>query len=255
MQVSVLEAFLLGLVQGAGEFLPVSSSGHLLLLEKLGVGEEDLFFNICLHLGTLLSVLVCMRKEIFSLFRRENSKKMLFIFIACLPTVVLAVLFKYLAPSLVNGAYLPLGFAVTAFLIVLSEKFSPAQTRFLSYKTSVLTGVFQGIAVLPGISRSGATIAAQRLCGVERSAAAEFSFLLSVPIIVGSALFEGTELALTGGLGDVSVVPLIVGVVAAFASGCVAIKFFLSLMRKHSSLPFALYTAALAVVSLFLLYR
>lgn len=252
---SVLDVFLLGLVQGAGEFLPISSSGHLLLLEKLGIGEENLFFNICLHLGTLLSVLVCMHREVFGLFRRDNRKKLLFIVVACLPTVALAVAFKYLAPSLVNGAFLPLGFAVTAFLIVLSEKFAPAQTGFLTYKTSVLTGVFQGIAVLPGISRSGATIAAQRLCGVERSAAAEFSFLLSVPIIIGSALYEGTELALTGGLGNVDVLPLVVGMATAFVSGCFAIKFFLTLVRKHSSLPFALYTAALAVASFFLLYR
>ena len=245
----VLEAVLLGLVQGAGEFLPVSSSGHLLLLEKLGLGEEDLFFNICLHLGTLLSVAVCMRREVFGLFRRENRGKLLYVIVACVPTVLLAVLFKFLAPSLIDGAYLPLGFAVTAVLIVLSEKFAPDTTRFLSLKTSILTGVFQGIAVLPGISRSGATIAAGRLGGLARPAAAEFSFLLSVPIIIGSALFEGTELALTGGLGDVQVLPLLAGVAAAFVSGCVAIRFFLALVRKHSSLPFALYTAALAVVS------
>ena len=246
---NVLEAVLLGLVQGAGEFLPVSSSGHLLLLEKLGVGEEDLFFNICLHLGTLLSVAVCMRKSILSLFRRENRRTLLYIAAACIPTVLFALLFKYLAPSLVDGAYLPLGFAVTAVLIFLSEKYAPAQNRFLSVKTSVLTGVFQGIAVLPGISRSGATIAALRFSGVERASAAEFSFLLSIPIITGSALYEGTELAVTGRLTDVAVLPLLVGVAAAFLSGCVAIRFFLALVRKRSSLPFAVYTAALAVVS------
>ena len=246
---SVWEAVVLGLVQGAGEFLPVSSSGHLLLLEKLGVGEEDLFFNICLHLGTLLSVAVCMRKSILSLFRRENRRTLLYIAAACIPTVALALLFKYLAPALIDGAYLPLGFAATSFLIVLSEKFSPAENRPLSAKTSVLTGFLQGIAVLPGISRSGATVAALRLSGVPRPAAAEFSFLLSVPVILGSALYEGTELAVSGGLADVPVLPLIAGVAAAFVAGCAAIKFFLALVRKRSALPFALYTAALAVVS------
>ena len=117
-----------------------------------------------------------------------------------------------------------------------------------------MSGVFQGIAVLPGISRSGATIAALRFCGVEKSAAAEFSFLLSVPVILGSALYEGTELALTGGLGGVDPVPLLVGVAAAFLSGLAAIRFFLSVVAKKSTLPFALYTAALSVVSFFLLY-
>ena len=227
----VLEAVFLGLVQGAGEFLPVSSSGHLLLLEKLGVGEEDLFFNICLHLGTLLSVLVVMRRSILALFRKGNGRALLMLAAACLPTVALALLFKYLAPSLIDGAYLPLGFAVTSFLIILSEKFSPAETRCLSLKNSLMTGVFQGVAVLPGISRSGATIAALRLSGVERSEAAEFSFLLSLPVIIGSALYEGTELAVTGELASVAVLPLLAGALAAFLSGCVAIRFFLS----HSS--------------------
>ncbi len=246
---SVWEAVVLGLVQGAGEFLPVSSSGHLLLLEKLGVGEEDLFFNICLHLGTLLSVIIVMRRPILSLFKKENRRTLLYLALACLPTVALALLFKYLAPSLIDGAYLPLGFAATSFLIVLSEKFSPAENRHLSAKISVLTGFLQGIAVLPGISRSGATVAALRLSGVPRPAAAEFSFLLSVPVILGSALYEGTELAVSGGLADVPVLPLIAGVAAAFIAGCAAIKFFLALVRKRSALPFAFYTAALAVVS------
>lgn len=246
---SVWEAVVLGLVQGAGEFLPVSSSGHLLLLEKLGVGEEDLFFNICLHLGTLLSVIIVMRRPLLSLFKKENRRTLLYLALACLPTVALALLFKYLAPSLIDGAYLPLGFAATSFLIVLSEKFSPAKNRPLSVKTSVLTGFLQGIAVLPGISRSGATVAALRLSGVSRPAAAEFSFLLSLPVILGSALYEGTELAVSGGLADVPVLPLIAGVAAAFVAGCAAIKFFLALVRKRSAIPFALYTAALAVVS------
>ena len=245
---SVWEAVVLGLVQGAGEFLPVSSSGHLLLLEKLGVGEEDLFFNICLHLGTLLSVIIVMRRPLLSLFRKEHRRTLLFLILACLPTVALALLFKYLAPALIDGAYLPLGFAATSFLIVLSEKFSPAEIRPLSVKTSVLTGFLQGIAVLPGISRSGATVAALRLSGVPRPAA------LSLPVIAGSALYEGTELAVTGKLTDVAVLPLLVGVAAAFLAGCVAIKFFLSLVRRRSSLPFAFYTAALSVASFFLLY-
>ena len=146
---SVWEAVVLGLVQGAGEFLPVSSSGHLLLLEKLGVGEEDLFFNICLHLGTLLSVIIVMRRPLLSLFRKEHRRTLLFLILACLPTVALALLFKYLAPALIDGAYLPLGFAATSFLLILSEKFSPAENRPLSVKTSVLTGFLQGIAVKP----------------------------------------------------------------------------------------------------------
>ena len=110
-----------------------------------------------------------------------------------------------------------------------------------------------GSASYTQVTGSGATVAALRLSGVPRSRAAELSFLLSVPVIAGSALYEGTELAVTGGLGDVSVLPLLCGMAAAFVAGCVAIRFFLSLVRTRSSLPFALYTAALAVVSFFIL--
>lgn len=250
----ILHALILGLVQGAGEFLPVSSSGHLLLLEKAGIGEENLFFNICLHLGTLLSVLVCMRQPVLNLLKKPFCKTTGYIALACIPTVALALLFKYLAPSLIDGAYLPLGFAVTAVLLFATEKLVPQKNGFLDAKTSVLTGVLQGIAVLPGVSRSGATIAALRFCGVEKSSAAEFTFLLSVPVILGSALYEGVELGLTGGLGDVSVLPLLTGVAAAFLSGCVAIRFFLSLMKTKSMLPFAAYVALLVPVSFAVIY-
>ena len=190
---SVWEAVVLGLVQGAGEFLPVSSSGHLLLLEKLGVGEEDLFFNICLHLGTLLSVIIVMRRPLLSLFRKEHRRTLLFLILACLPTVALALLFKYLAPALIDGAYLPLGFAATSFLLILSEKFSPAENRPLSVKTSVLTGFLQGIAVLPGISRSGATASRNAaICFVARCACrcacdSQLSRMVTYSPLAGSA--------------------------------------------------------------------
>lgn len=250
----ILQAVILGLVQGASEFLPVSSSGHLLLLEKLGVGEENLFFNICLHLGTLLAVVVCMRKPLLSLLRRPFDRKTAYLVVACIPTVALALLFKFFAPSLIDGAYLPLGFMTTAVLLFASEKLVSAQPRLLDAKSSLLTGVFQGIAVLPGISRSGATISAMRFCGVDKESAAEFSFLLSVPVIIGSALYEGAEVAAAGTLGDVAALPLLFGVAAAFASGIVAVKFFMSMIKTKSMIPFAVYTAILSVVSFLLLY-
>lgn len=131
-----------------------------------------------------------------------------------------------------GGAYLPLGFMTTAVVLFASEKLCTAKLRPLDAKSGFVSGVLQGIAVLPGISRSGATIAALRFCGVEKSAAAEFSFLLSVPVILGSALYEGSELALTGELGGVDPVPLLIGVAAAFLSGLAAIRFFLSVVAK-----------------------
>ena len=242
------QALILGIVQGASEFLPISSSGHLLLLEKLGVGQESLFFNIMVHVGTLVAVLIAMRKSWFPLLRHPIQKTTGYIILACVPTVALALIFKYLAPSLISGQLLGFGFVLTACLLTASEIFKKSQTALLSGKTSILTGVLQGIAVLPGVSRSGATISALTLQGVEKTEAANFSFLLSIPIIIGSAILEGVDLARGSFALDIGVLPLIIGTAAAFVSGLLSINFFMKLIKKHSMLGFAIYTLLLGIV-------
>jgi len=243
----ILQALILGLVQGASEFLPVSSSGHLLLLEKLGVGQQSLFFNVMVHVGTLLAVLIALRKSWWPILRKPFQKTTGYILVACIPTVVLALVFKFLAPSLIDGAFLGFGFVLTAFLLIVGEMFKPAQTTLLTYKKSMLTGILQGIAVLPGVSRSGATISALTVQGVDRSSAANFSFLLSIPIIIGSAILESTELATSGAGLDIGVAPLIAGTAAAFVSGLISITFFIKLLKKHSMIGFAVYTLLLGI--------
>lgn len=244
----IWQALVLGLVQGASEFLPVSSSGHLLLLEKLGVGEENLFFNVMLHVGTLFAVLIAMRKKWIPLARKPFNKTNGLILLACVPTVALAFLFKLLAPSLLDGKLLGCGFVLTACLLYASENFRFAKSTLLCEKTSILTGVLQGIAVLPGVSRSGATISALTLQGVDKESAADFSFLLSIPIIVGSALYESLDL-MTGKVAlDMSPWAIVAGVAAAFAAGLVSIETFLKLIKKHSMNGFVLYTLTLGIV-------
>lgn len=244
----IWQALVLGLVQGASEFLPVSSSGHLLLLEKLGVGEENLFFNVMLHVGTLFAVLIAMRKKWIPLARKPFNKTNGLILLACVPTVALAFLFKLLAPSLLDGKLLGCGFVLTACLLYVSENFRFAKSTLLCAKTSILTGVLQGIAVLPGVSRSGATISALTLQGVDKESAADFSFLLSIPIIVGSALYESLDL-MTGKVAlDMSPWAIVAGVAAAFVAGLVSIETFLKLIKKHSMNGFVLYTLALGIV-------
>lgn len=239
---------ILGLVQGASEFLPVSSSGHLLLLEKLGIGCESLPFNIAVHLGTLVAVLIAMRKRVWELTRHPLQKTTGYILLACVPTVALALIFKFAAPALLDGKLLGFGFVLTAFLLFAGEKLKPTKTALLSPKISILTGVLQGIAVLPGVSRSGATVSAMTLCGINRSEAADFSFLLSVPIIIGSALMEGADILRGGITLDIGWLPMLVGVAAAFLSGLAAITFFLKLVKNHSLLPFAAYTLLLGII-------
>ncbi len=242
------QALILGIVQGASEFLPISSSGHLLLLEKLGVGQESLFFNIMVHVGTLLAVLIAMRRSWMPLLRRPIQKTTGYILLACVPTVALALIFKYLAPGLISGQLLGFGFVLTACLLTASEMFKKSETALLNGKKSILTGVLQGIAVLPGVSRSGATISVLRLQGVDKTEAANFSFLLSIPIIIGSAILEGIDLARGSAALDIATLPLIIGTVSAFISGLVSINFFIKLIKKHSMIGFAVYTLLLGVV-------
>lgn len=245
---TVIEALILGIIQGASEFLPISSSGHLLLLEKLGVGQESLFFNVMVHVGTLLAVLLALRKSWFPLVRKPFQKTTAHILLACIPTVILALIFKFLLPSLLDGLLLGFGFVLTSFFLIVGEMFKPSQPTLLTAKKSILTGVLQGIAVLPGVSRSGATISALTVQGVDKTTAANFSFLLSIPIIIGSALLEGIELARSATPLDIGVLPLIIGTAAAFISGLLSITFFLKLLKKHSMLGFAIYTLLLGIV-------
>lgn len=241
------EALILGLVQGASEFLPISSSGHLLLLEKLGIGEENLFFNVMLHLGTLIAVLIAMYKSWIPLLRHPIQKKTGYLLIACVPTVAMAFAFKYLLPDLLGGMLLGAGFVLTACLLFLSQRRVCAQPTLIDTKKSILTGVLQGIAVLPGVSRSGATIAALTMQGVEKKTAAEFSFLLSIPIIIGSAIVESLDLITGKAALSIDALPLAIGMIAAFVSGLISIKFFMKLITNHSLIGFAIYTLLLGI--------
>ena len=265
----IWEALVLGLAQGLSEFLPISSSGHLLILEKCGIGQENLFFNIMLHVGTLFAVLIALRKTWIPLLPFPCSKKKksqignleiqtVFgglsaikidgcVVLACLPTVALAFVFKLLTPSLLDGKLLGCGFVLTATLLYLGENFKPTKSTLLTPKTSILTGVLQGIAVLPGVSRSGATISALTLQGIDKKAATTFSFLLSIPIIIGSALYESLDLITEQATLSISASAVVVGVIAAFLSGLAAIKFFLKLIEKHSMAGFIVYTLLLGI--------
>ncbi len=265
----IWEALVLGLAQGLSEFLPISSSGHLLILEKLGIGQENLFFNIMLHVGTLFAVLIALRKtwipllffpfskkkksqsgnlEIQTVFGGLSASKVDgYVVLACLPAVALAFVFKLLAPSLLDGKLLGCGFVLTAIFLYLGENFKPTKSTLLTPKTSILTGVLQGIAVLPGVSRSGATISALTLQGVDKKAATTFSFLLSIPIIIGSALYESIDLITGKAALSISASAVVAGMIAAFLSGLAAIKFFLKLIEKHSMAGFIAYTLLLGI--------
>jgi Uncharacterized bacitracin resistance protein len=247
-----LKSLILGLVQGLTEFLPVSSSGHLALLAKLGLAEEGswLFFMLMLHVGTLLAVLTAYRKRVWELLKHPTSPYFLKIIVATIPTVMIAAIFKFLLPdSLLNGDYVAFGFIGTTVLLILSEVFRKKNViKPITYQNSIVTGIVQGIAVLPGLSRSGSTISTMLFYNVDKNEAADFSFLLSIPIIIGSAIVESLDMSLSNVRIDWG--PVVLGVAVAFVSGFFAIKFLLRFIKKYSFVPFAIYTGILGILAL-----
>ena len=219
-------AALLGLVQGLCEFLPVSSSGHLLLLQKMfGVEEGALFFTVMLHIGTLVAVLIVYRKMIWKLLKHPFQKTVLHLIIALLPTVFVAILFKKVPPfdrfyeAAEQGKFLGVCFLITSAILNACELFErprKKQRKLSEMKATdaLVIGSMQGIGVLSGVSRSGSTIGGALFAGLDRKAAADFSFLLSIPSIVGGAVLEIPD-ALKEGGANIDWLCVIVGMVAA----------------------------------------
>lgn len=234
----------LGLVQGLTEFLPISSSGHLILLENL-FDKPSLFFNVMLHFATLMSVIVVMRKRIKDLILHPLNKTNLFILISMAPTGLIAFIVKLEFPTLLDGALLPFGFLVTSALLILPTIFS-SKPRDLKAKTSFVAGIAQGVAVLPGISRSGAVISVMSALGVPEKESAEFAFLMSIPVIVGSTV---VELVTADRVFVGEFFPVVLGMGVAFASGVFALKFMLNRLNRKNIARFAPYTFILSALS------
>lgn len=243
------EAAILGLVQGLCEFLPVSSSGHLVLLQKIfGIEEGLLFFNSMLHLGTLFAVFAVFYKPIWALLKKPLQKKVYLLVCATAVTTALALLFEEEIDALFGGGLLGVGFLMTSLILLLSERFARGKKRAedLSYPGAAAVGLIQAVAIMPGVSRSGSTIAASRFFGLSKDEAAEFSFLLSIPPILGSVLLECLDLAKEG-VGVVEPLHVAVGMLFAAASGYLAIRWMLKLIREKSLWGFALYTGLLGL--------
>ncbi len=253
-----LQSVIMGIVQGFTEFLPVSSSGHLALLQNyiLKTGEIPLFYDVMLHVGTLIAVFIVLWPEITALLRHPIKNKLGMLILASLPAAAVVLVMKQLFPTalddLTNGAYLAYGFFATSVVLVLCELIARRyeKGKEIELPQAMAMGAMQAVAtVLPGLSRSGSTIAGGLFAGAGREAAAKYAFLMSIPAILGSTLFTGLDVAKTG-MGDVSVVSLVMGVAAAAISGFLAIKFMLAIISKHKLYGFAIYTAALGAVLL-----
>lgn len=251
---TVIESIFLGLLQGFTEFLPVSSSGHLILAQKLWNIDGNLFFDVMLHLGTLLAVVITMRKTIWQTIVNWKNKKLLYLVIASVPAFVIALIVKLFVSEQLLSQLLPIGFTLTIVLIVISHYFAKPQLRL--EQTGVLpviaTGIVQGIAVLPGLSRSGSTISTLKLFGTNASDSAEFSFLLSIPIILASGVAEIWEVSHS--TVTIQWHCVIIGVICAFLSGLVAVNMVMRAVKTKSWIAYAVYLVVPLVVSLIVMF-
>ena len=273
------EALILGLVQGLTEFLPVSSSGHLMIGRNLlGVEvTEDLMFEVVVHAATVLSTIVVFRHQIFSILKEffrfrynDGMDYVLKIALSMLPVFVVGVFFKdYVTELFTSMTVVGSALLVTALLLLLSDNFDALKARFsckkcagdsastsaprngLSYGQAFVVGLSQAIAVLPGLSRSGTTISVGLLSGVPRAVVAQFSFLMVLVPILGESF-----LGLVGGemaSSQVGVSALIVGFCAAFISGLFACKVMIALVKRARLSWFALYCAIVGALTLIFL--
>jgi undecaprenyl-diphosphatase len=254
----IFEALLLGIIQGLTEFIPVSSSGHLVLMqEALNVSHAGLSFDVMLHIGTLVALLIYFHKDIFQLAagligKNSHTKLARLIVLATLPAVIAGMLVADYAETTFRSVYLvSFNLIFVGVLMILAERIAQRRKQSLGLENiekrqAMYIGLAQAAALVPGVSRSGATITAGIFNGLDRVAATRFSFLLAIPAIAGATLkvlIDGTAQQSDIGLGVIAA-----GIIASFASGLFAIHFLIRFLSKHSLRVFAYYRIALGLV-------
>lgn len=255
---------ILGLLQGLTEYLPVSSSGHLAIGSYLfGIeGEENLAFTVAVHVATVLSTLVILWKEIDWIFKglfkfkmNEETKYVTNIVISMIPVGIVGLFFKDYVEEVFGSGLAVVGcmLLVTAALLTFSFYAKPRQKEKIGWRDALVIGIAQACAVMPGLSRSGSTIATGLLLGNKKESLAQFSFLMVIPPILGEALLDVVK-GLKGeeAFGGIDMLPLAVGFVAAFVSGCLACKWMIDIVKKGKLIYFGIYCAIAGVITLIL---
>lgn len=264
------EAVVLGLVQGLAEFLPISSSGHLALLQQFfGIKEDNvLLFAVLLHVGTLISVFIVYWKDIWELIvelfltikdiftgkglrldERPVRKLGVMIIVATIPTGLIGILFNDFFNGLYNSIVpIGVGLLVTGCLLVIAERMGTSNRgiKEMNFRNAIFVGVVQGIAICPGISRSGSTLFGSLLCNLDRTFAVKFVFLISIPSILGSAVMEAPD-AIAAGMNMSDLGPIIVGMIVAAVSGLIAIKTMIKVVSNKKLNYFSYYVWLLGI--------
>lgn len=257
-----LQALILGLIQGLTEYLPVSSSGHLAIGSYLfGInGEDNLAFTIVVHVATVLSTFVILWSEIDWIFRglfkfkmNDETKYFLNIVVSMIPIGIVGVFFKDTVEEIFGSGLLIVGcmLLLTALLLTFSYFAKPRVKENISWKDALIIGLAQACAVMPGLSRSGSTIATGLMLGNKKEKMAQFSFLMVIPPILGEALLDVIKMAKGDNpFSDVSAIALVVGFVAAFVSGCMACKWMINIVKKGKLIYFGIYCAIAGAVTI-----
>lgn len=263
-----LQAFILGLVQGLAEYLPISSSGHLeIFREILGIdmsGADSIEFDVTLHVATVLSTLVVLWKEFvplcqsfFTFKNDENTAYVWKILLSCIPIGIVGVFFKDQIEMFFGDGLLLVGIClcITAALLAFSYFYrtKPSKERHLrgrniTWLDALTIGIAQSIAVLPGLSRSGTTIATGIIIGDNRAKVAQFSFFMVIIPILGEALLGIKDLVTEGVNESVGAIPLLVGFITSFIVGCIACKWMINLVKKGKLVWFSLYCVIVGVI-------
>ena len=257
------EALILGLVQGLTEYLPVSSSGHLAIGQALfgmNDGADNLMFTVAVHVATILSTIVILWSEIdwilkglFKFKLNDETKYVLNIIVSMIPVGVVGLLFKDQVEEIFGSGLLVVGccLLITAALLTFSYYAKPRQKEHISMKDAFIIGLAQAVAVLPGVSRSGATIATGLMLGNKKESLAQFSFLMVIPPILGEALLDIMKMVKGENvMGGIDTLPVIVGFVAAFLAGCVACKWMINIVKRGKLIYFGIYCAIVGVVTI-----
>lgn len=273
---NTLQALIMGLLQGLTEYLPVSSSGHLTIASELfGIdGESNMTFTIAVHVATVLSTLVILGSEIGKILKgmcnplsprsvkgngtflnrlNPDQRYVLNILVSMIPIGIVGVFFKDQMEDIFGSGLLVVGICLllTAALLTFSYLARPRQRENISLGHAFIIGLAQAVAVLPGLSRSGSTIATGLLLGNKKEKLAQFSFLMVIPPILGEALLDVLKMVKgEEATGGIDTLPLIVGFVAAFISGCAACKWMIGIVKKGKLIYFAYYCAIVGVASI-----
>ena len=265
-----IEAIVLGLVQGLSEFLPISSSGHLALLENLFEIKEEsvLFFAVLLHIGTLVSIFIVYHEDIYALIKelgllfkdifsgkglrieeRPIRKLGIMIIVSSIPTAIMGLLFSNFIDKVFGSLIvISICWIITGFILFFSEKLksNSKEIEGTKHRNAIFIGICQGLAIMPGISRSGSTIVGSLVTGLKREFAVEFAFLISIPAILGSAILEFPK-AIGAGIDPSTIGPMIVGFLVAAISGYFAITTMIRIVSKHKMIYFSYYVWVIGV--------